>query len=250
MVSALASVIGAEWYAFSSRPSIPMDTRLIAFAIPFFFLLIGIESAISRKQGIRRYRLHDSINSLSCGIGEQVVVVFTLALSLGTYVWASEHLALTHIPTSSVPAWIAVFILVDHSFYWFHRFAHRVNFMWAGHAVHHQSEEYNLSTALRQSWIENLLAWPFYLPLALVGFPLEMFATASTVNTLYQFWVHTRIMVVSGRSRGSSTHPRHTASTTPSTRSTSTGTTAECSWCGTASTGPTSPRKKSRSTAR
>jgi len=179
-----------------------MDTRLIALAIPLFFLMIGIEVVIARQRGVRLYRLHDSIASLACGIGEQVVVIFTLALSLGTYAWASSHLALVHIPTTSVLGWVAVFFLVDHSFYWFHRAAHRVNFMWAGHAVHHQSEEYNLSTALRQSWIENLLAWPFYLPLALLGFPIAMYATASTLNTLYQFWVHTRLVKTLGRAEG------------------------------------------------
>jgi sterol desaturase/sphingolipid hydroxylase (fatty acid hydroxylase superfamily) len=171
-----------------------MDTRLIALAVPFFFLLIGIESVVSRVQRVRRYRLHDTITSLGCGIGEQVIVVFTVGLSVAAYAYAEKHLAITRIPASSVVAWVLVFILVDHSFYWFHRAAHRVNFMWAGHAVHHQSEEYNLSTALRQNWIENLLAWPFYVPLAILGFPLAMFATASTVNTLYQFWVHTRII--------------------------------------------------------
>jgi len=68
--------------------------------------------------------------------------------------------------------------------------------------VHHQSEDYNLSTALRQSWIENLLAWPFYLPMAIVGFPFAMFATASTLNTLYQFWVHTRLIGKLGPAEG------------------------------------------------
>jgi hypothetical protein len=77
-----------------------------------------------------------------------------------------------------------------------------VNFLWAGHAVHHQSEEYNLSTALRQNWIENLLAWPFYVPLAILGYPLSMFAVASTTNTLYQFWVHTRIIHRLGPAEG------------------------------------------------
>jgi sterol desaturase/sphingolipid hydroxylase (fatty acid hydroxylase superfamily) len=171
-----------------------MDTRLIALAVPFFFLLIGIESVVSRVQRVRRYRLHDTITSLGCGIGEQMIVVFTVGLSVAAYAYAEKHIAIMHVPASSVLGWVLVFILVDHSFYWFHRAAHRVNFMWAGHAVHHQSEEYNLSTALRQNWIENLLAWPFYLPLAMLGFPLAMFATASTVNTLYQFWVHTRII--------------------------------------------------------
>lgn len=169
-----------------------MDTRIIALAIPGFFLLIGIEALVSRLQGVRRYRFHDSITSLACGVGEQTVVIFTAGLALAAYVFAEHNLALMRISPSSPLAWVVVIIVVDHSFYWFHRTSHRVNVMWAGHAVHHQSQEYNLSTALRQSWIENLLAWPFYVPLAVVGFPVQMFAVASTVNTLYQFWVHTR----------------------------------------------------------
>jgi sterol desaturase/sphingolipid hydroxylase (fatty acid hydroxylase superfamily) len=171
-----------------------LDTRIIALAIPFFFLLIGLEMVVSRIQRVPRYRFHDSITSLSCGTGEQVIVVFTAGLAVLAYAYAEKHLAVTHIPMRSPVAWLLVFVLVDHSYYWFHRASHRVNFLWAGHSVHHQSEEYNLSTALRQNWIENLLAWPFYVPLAVVGFPLAMFATASTLNTLYQFWVHTRVI--------------------------------------------------------
>ena len=183
-----------------------MDTKLVALAIPFFFLLIGIEVAVSRagarRGGAALYRLHDALGSMACGIGEQVIVVFTAGASVVAYLYVEKHLAVTVIPRTSVLAWIAVFFLVDHSYYWFHRSSHRVNFLWAGHGVHHQSEEYNLSTALRQNWIENLLAWPFYVPLALVGFPFLMFATASTVNLLYQFWVHTRAIATLGRAEG------------------------------------------------
>jgi alkylglycerol monooxygenase len=179
-----------------------VDTKLVALAIPFFFVLIGIEVAISYRRRASLYRLHDAISSMACGIGEQVIVVFTAGAAIAAYLFVEKHLALTVIPRSSVLAWVAVFFLVDHSYYWFHRSSHRVNFMWAGHAVHHQSEEYNLSTALRQNWIENLLAWPFYVPLALVGFPFLMFATASTVNLLYQFWVHTRAIGKLGRAEG------------------------------------------------
>ena len=174
--------------------STPLDTRIIALSIPLFFLLIGVEMLVSRLQRVKRYRFHDSITSLSCGIGEQVIVVFTAGAALFAYAYAEKHLAVMHLGMRSPWAWALVFLLVDHSYYWFHRSSHRVNALWAGHAVHHQSEEYNLSTALRQNWIENLLAWPFYVPLAILGFPLAMFATASTLNTLYQFWVHTRVI--------------------------------------------------------
>jgi hypothetical protein len=76
----------------------------------------------------------------------------------------------------------------------FHRASHRVNLFWASHVVHHQSEEYNLSVALRQSWIELLVQGVFYLPLAVAGFAPLAFVTVSTANTLYQFWIHTRLV--------------------------------------------------------
>jgi len=91
-----------------------------------------------------------------------------------------------------VAAWVALILLVDLAYYFFHRASHRVNLLWAGHVVHHQSEEYNLSVALRQNWFEKVLEWPFYLPLAILGFPPLMFLAVSTANTLYQFWIHTR----------------------------------------------------------
>lgn len=167
-----------------------MEARAIALAIPFFFTMIGIEALIARRRNF--YSLHDAINSLSCGIGQQVVYLFTTVFSLAAYIYLQKHYALMQWSMRSPLAWIALLLLVDHSFYWFHRTSHRVSFMWAGHAVHHQSEEYNLTTALRQSWIEASLAWPFYLPIAFLGFPPTMFVLASTLNSLYQFGIHTR----------------------------------------------------------
>ncbi|MFI4946885.1 MAG: sterol desaturase family protein, partial [Burkholderiales bacterium] len=73
-----------------------------------------------------------------------------------------------------------------------HRLSHEVNAGWASHVVHHQSEEYNLTVALRQSAIP--VSWVFYLPLALVGFPPQMFLVVSAIDTLYQFWIHTRLV--------------------------------------------------------
>jgi hypothetical protein len=83
---------------------------------------------------------------------------------------------------------------VDFCYYWFHRASHRINFLWAGHAVHHQSEHYNLSVALRQGVVQSLFSWICYLPLALLGFPTWMFLIMSSLNTLYQFWIHTEFI--------------------------------------------------------
>jgi len=96
------------------------------------------------------------------------------------------------VPGSSAPAWIVCFLGVDFCYYWFHRKSHEMNALWAAHVVHHQSEEYNLSVALRQSSLQAGFSWVFYLPLALLGFPPVMFATLVAFNTLYQFWIHTR----------------------------------------------------------
>jgi sterol desaturase/sphingolipid hydroxylase (fatty acid hydroxylase superfamily) len=66
--------------------------------------------------------------------------------------------------------------------------------LWAAHAVHHQSEDYNLSTALRQTSTGFIFGWIFYLPLFVIGFPIEVLITVNAVNLIYQFWVHTQVI--------------------------------------------------------
>jgi sterol desaturase/sphingolipid hydroxylase (fatty acid hydroxylase superfamily) len=169
-----------------------MDERLVSYAIPFFFLLIGVEVVVARLTRRRLYRFSDSITDLACGIGQQVMLPFFKGIHLWAYIWLYEHVRLATISPRSVVAWLALLFGVDLAYYVFHRASHRINFFWAAHVVHHQSEEYNLSVALRQSWIEDGIAWVFYLPLAVCGYPAEMFLLMSTCNTLYQFWIHTR----------------------------------------------------------
>jgi sterol desaturase/sphingolipid hydroxylase (fatty acid hydroxylase superfamily) len=169
-----------------------MEEKYVAFAIPFFLVAIGIELLVARAQGDVRYRFQDSINSLSCGVGQQVLEPFLRALGLAGYLFLYSRARLLTVPTSSVWGWVALLFGVDFAYYVFHRASHRINFLWASHVVHHQSEEYNLSTALRQSWIEILFQPAFYLPLAILGFHPGAYIAMSTLNTLYQFWIHTR----------------------------------------------------------
>ncbi len=175
-----------------------MDALIIALAIPVFLIAIGVEAwwlsrpAMRAKLGEPAYRLDDGIASLSCGIGQQVVALFLGFALIGAYGAIYDHARLFTIDPGSIPAWIALLLGVDLQYYWFHRASHRVNFIWATHAVHHQSEEYNLTTALRQSMLQGVMSSVFYWPLALLGFPTPMFVLAITINTLYQFWIHTR----------------------------------------------------------
>ena len=164
----------------------------VLYAIPFFFVLIGLELLVDRWRGVSTYRMADSINSLSAGVLSQVSGLLTKGLGLLTYGFAVQHLALFELSAQQTWVWVLAFVLYDFCYYWNHRLGHERNVLWAAHSVHHQSEDYNLSTALRQTSSGFLFGWIFYLPLAVLGVPLLVFLTVGALNLLYQFWVHTR----------------------------------------------------------
>ena len=118
---------------------------------------------------------------------------------LGTYGYATRAgINLVDVQSYSAGGkWLAAIVLflgVDCAYYWFHRIAHEYNAPWAGHVVHHSSEDYNLAVALRQGTFQGVFSWVFYLPLALLGYPPAWFAAMSSFDTLYQFWIHTRLI--------------------------------------------------------
>lgn len=196
---------------------------IILFSIPFFLLLIAAELGYSAWSGRRLLRLNDSIADLACGVLSQLSGVFTKLFSIGIYIWVEQNLAVQRwaaaapawpegAPFSRADAfpyfaarpaelasWAAVFILVDFCYYWSHRLSHGINVLWAGHVVHHSSEEYNLAVALRQSALHGLMTWIFYVPLALIGVPWRMYVAVYALNLVYQFWIHTRAVGRLGR---------------------------------------------------
>ena len=159
------------------------------YAIPVFMLLIGIEviATVIRKKDF--YRLNDSINSLSAGM---IYVTSAQLINFGIYTFVFHHFAVFNLDTNALWVWVVAFVLKDFFYYWFHRYSHEINVLWASHSVHHQSEEYNLTTALRQPSTGFLLGWIFYVPMALLGIPPLVYVVVSLANLLYQFWVHTR----------------------------------------------------------
>jgi alkylglycerol monooxygenase len=171
-----------------------MEEKYVALAIPFFLVTMGLELLVTRGKPEQNYAFADSVTNLSCGVGQQVLEPLLRTLGLAAYIFLYERMRAFTVPTTSVMGWVALLLGVDLFYYAFHRASHRVNLFWASHVVHHQSEEYNLSVALRQSWIEILVSWVFYLPLAVAGFSPAAFVAMSTVNTLYQFWIHTRLV--------------------------------------------------------
>ncbi|WP_230427354.1 sterol desaturase family protein [Collimonas humicola] len=169
-----------------------MQEKVITLATPVFFLLIFIELLVGLWRGRNTYRLNDAINSISLGVLSQVSGVFMQVLRIGIYAWLASHIALFKLPADSLWVWLSGLLLYDLCYYWRHRCGHEVNVLWAAHVVHHQSEDYNLSTALRQTSSGPILGWIFYAPMALLGYPAEVFAALALIDLLYQFWVHTQ----------------------------------------------------------
>jgi sterol desaturase/sphingolipid hydroxylase (fatty acid hydroxylase superfamily) len=172
----------------------------IVLAIPAFFLMIGAEYAAWRRHPpeVRDYRLHDTVANLGCGAGQQVIGAFLLGAMVWGYEAVRARVGLFELPADSVAVWLGTLLGVDFLYYWFHRSSHRVNFLWAAHVVHHQSEHYNLGVALRQSWLQQVFSFFYYLPLALLGVPVAVFLATVGIDTLYQFWIHTKLVKRTG----------------------------------------------------
>jgi sterol desaturase/sphingolipid hydroxylase (fatty acid hydroxylase superfamily) len=166
-------------------------SQIIVLATPVFLALIGVELAIGRARGRVGYRLNDALSSIGLGVMSQVAGVFTAVLTLAIYAWVHARFALWQLSPASPWTWILGLVAYDFLYYWHHRAGHRVALFWAAHVVHHQSEDYNLSTALRQTSSGWIAGWIFYLPMAIAGFPPLVFAVVALIDLLYQFWVHT-----------------------------------------------------------
>jgi alkylglycerol monooxygenase len=163
----------------------------ILFAIPVFLATMGLELWVRRLQAKQTYDLADALGSLHLGVLSQVVGAFSKLATLGVYVLVYERFATYSWDLSNPLAWLAALLLYDLLYYWYHRLGHEVRVLWAAHVVHHSSEHYNLSTALRQSSSGALLGWLFYLPMAVMGVPPKLFVIVGLIDLLYQYWVHT-----------------------------------------------------------
>lgn len=167
-----------------------MNVNPIVLSIPIFFVLIGIELLVERFTNRKLYRLPDAIANLSCGITSQMSGLFLKVLGIGVYQYLYEHFAFFSLERNWL-YWCVLVLLVDLAYYWAHRMSHEINLFWGGHVVHHQSEDYNLSVALRQSSLQVVWTFGFSLPIAFLGFSTLDFALIAALNTLYQFWIHT-----------------------------------------------------------
>jgi len=167
--------------------------KIIVYIIPLFIAMIGLEFAYGCYKRRNTYRLNDAISSLNQGLISQLVALVTQLFQIGLYAFFYRHLALfpkLHF-WNTVLGWVAAIVMFDFCDYWLHRMGHENALMWAAHAVHHQSQDFNFSTALRQESTVVLIGWMFYLPMAVLGVSPEQFGIAGLVVLVYQFWIHT-----------------------------------------------------------
>ncbi|XP_068616555.1 alkylglycerol monooxygenase [Brachionichthys hirsutus] len=188
---AMFSLLTPNESSFQKVEDVP---RYVEQASPFFIGLMVLELLVGLlKAGDPVYTISDGVTSISCGMISRLPLLFMRGVEMTAYLFVWEHCRLVALPWDSAWTWWIGFLGVDFGYYWLHRSSHEVAFIWAAHQVHHSSEQYNLTTALRQSLTQQFTSWVFYLPLALVA-PPAFFAVHIQLNLLYQFWIHTEVI--------------------------------------------------------
>jgi len=168
------------------------DYNINGLAIPLFMAFMAIEYLILKLNGRELHRYNDSVASLSMGLCLLISDALLKAYTFAVFIYLWEHHRLFEFSSQAYLTWIFFFFAVDLCYYGFHRIAHEINLLWGAHVGHHQSEEYNLTTALRQSAFQYAFSWLFYLPLAILGCPPQVFLILFILLKLYQFWLHTQ----------------------------------------------------------
>jgi alkylglycerol monooxygenase len=171
-----------------------MNIHPIVFAVPVYALLIGLELFLLRRQGSGAYDIPELLANVGSGLGQLVTDIFIGLLYQVPYGKLHHHFALFTFTVHDALAWVIAFVGVDFAFYWQHRISHGVNVFWATHVVHHQPERYNLGVALRTPWFSGLTNWVYYLPLAVLGIPVDVFVRCIALNLAYQFYLHTNVI--------------------------------------------------------
>lgn len=171
----------------------PNFPNIILYAIPFFILAMVLELYVTIKKDIKTYESKDAFSSIAMGLGNVFLGFFSKALVLLSFVYIYENFRLLTIPVTWW-SFVLIFFADDLAYYWFHRVSHECRLFWASHVVHHSSQHYNLSTALRQTWSGGFYTFIFWLWLPLLGFHPAMILLQMSISLLYQFWIHTEVI--------------------------------------------------------
>tara|TARA_R110002051_G_scaffold56046_1_gene103822 strand:+ start:8671 stop:9573 length:903 start_codon:yes stop_codon:yes gene_type:complete len=172
---------------------IPEIPNLIHYAIPFFIVTVILEVILSVKVKLHDYEFKDAGTSIFMGLGNVAIGLVTKGIALGFFYLLYNFYHLFEIPFAWW-SWLILLFAEDLCYYWFHRISHVSRFFWASHVVHHSSKNYNLSTALRQSWSGGFYTFIFWTPLVIIGFHPVMILVQMSVSLIYQYWIHTEMI--------------------------------------------------------
>ena len=162
-------------------------------AIPVFALLIALEALLVIRENRANFDRKDTWNNIFIGF-MSVVWGALFGLATGFFYLKAYEFAPYKMPPDVWWTWAILLLVDDFVYYWFHRLSHEIRFLWNFHVVHHSSNQYNLSVAVRQSWFSGIAHWIFYVPIGFLGFPLWAFVTMHGLNLIYQFWIHTKLV--------------------------------------------------------
>ena len=174
-----------------SKATIKLMLKPTVIAIPVFALLIAVEVFFAVRHE-ENYDRKDVWTNIALGLGSVGFGFIFSFVQFFFYNGIYENFAPFQMPMNVWWAWVLLLFADDLAYYWFHRVSHEMRFFWNFHVVHHSSNQYNLSVAVRQSWFSGIAHWIFYLPLAFLGFPFWAFVTTHGFSLIYQFWIHTK----------------------------------------------------------
>jgi len=172
-----------------------MTTFLVAIGIVvvLFLMILAYEVTVSLRKGIRVFNLSDALVNTYCAILERSFDVFFGVLFLMAAQWIYENLAPFHMPKNAF-TWIIGVVIFDFVAYWFHRLSHEINFLWAAHIVHHQSEELNFTTVFRVSFFAVIFRSFFFIWIPFLGYDALAIVTFSVFLGVYQLVTHSRVI--------------------------------------------------------
>nr|HEX4317853.1 sterol desaturase family protein [Kofleriaceae bacterium] len=166
---------------------------LVLASIPMFLAAIVVEARLERgRRDVVGYEIRDTFASLTMGVLNVIISAGAKLLAIPLFEIIYDH-RVADLGDAGWWAWLVLLFAEDFCYYWFHRAHHEIRVLWAAHVVHHSSQHFNLSTALRQTLLTPFTAPLFWTPLLVVGFPVWMVMTAQGWSLLYQFWLHTEL---------------------------------------------------------
>ena len=167
--------------------------NLSLIAIPGVVLLILLEYFFAGKKKASLFNFRHTVSNMSHGIFERFAYILLSLLYFFPYKYIQENFGIFEIE-KSVYTWVLLIVVMDFFYYWYHRLGHTVNFFWAGHIVHHQSETFNISTGARITAIQSVYRFFFYAPIPLLGFPIEMIMAGLVFHGMFSLFAHTQLI--------------------------------------------------------